>query len=165
MKKLLFGTALVGALAMPGLASAQTVVGPTVLYHDNADFGVGAFVMFPLEQFDPNLGMNVNFGYYFPDAPTGVDVNFWELNADVLYHFPVAADAPVSPFALGGLNIARASGGAGGFTESNTEIGINLGGGITFPSDSFRPLVGAKIELEGGDGFVLFAGLGFPVGN
>jgi len=165
MKKLLFGLVAAVTLAGPASASAQVVVGPTVLYHDNVDFGVGAFVMFPLEQFDPNLGMNVNFGYYFPDAPTGVDANFWELNADVLYHFPVAADAPVSPFALGGLNIARASGGVGGFTASNTEIGINLGGGIEFPSDSFRPLVGAKIELEGGDGFVLFGGLGFPVGS
>lgn len=158
MKKLLLGMTMAGALAVPGSASAQVVVGPSVAFHDDADFGIGAFVMFPLEQFDPNLSASVDFGYFFPDAP-GVD--FWELNGNVVYNFTVQADAPVLPFALGGLNIARVS--AGAFDD--TEIGLNLGGGIVFPSDSFRPMVGAKIELEGGDGFVLFGSLGFPVGT
>lgn len=155
MKKLLLGLATVGALAMPGLASAQVVVGPSVAFHDDLDFGIGAFVMFPLEEVDPNVAASVDFGYFFPEG--GLD--YWEINGNVIYNFPVEADAPVLPFVLGGLNIGRFSAGA----FSDTEIGLNLGGGIVFPSDQFRPVVGAKIELEGGDGFVLFGGLGFPV--
>jgi hypothetical protein len=160
MKKLLLGLAVVGTLAVPGLASAQVVAGPSVAFHEDADFGIGAFVNFPLEQFHESLEMTVSFGYFFPDSPAGVDRSYWEINGDVIYNFTVAADAPASPFVLGGLNIARASN-----ATANTDIGLNVGGGVVFPSASFEPSVGVKIEIGGSDPFVLFAGLGFPVGT
>ena len=65
------------------------------------------------------------------------------------------------PFALAGLNIARAS--AGDF--SNTEIGLNVGGGIKFEAGAFQPLVGVRLELEGGDGFVIFGAVPFRLGG
>jgi hypothetical protein len=83
-----------------------------------------------------------------------------------MYSFPVSADSPVMPFAFGGLNIARYSidvPGAGSF--SDTQVGINLGGGVNFSAGSLNPFAGAKIELEGGESFVIFGGIGFPIGG
>ncbi len=151
MKKLLLAVALVGTLVAPSVARAQTIVGPALFYHDSADFGVGGYVSIPLAQLHENLALTTSFGYFFPDVG-----DYWELNGDVIYRFPVSSDVPVLPFALAGLNIARSG--------SNTDASLNLGGGVVFPSDSFRPVVGAKFELRGGSPFVLFGGLGFTVG-
>ena len=93
--------------------------------------------------------------------------DYFELNGGVLYRFPVDSD-DVSPFALGGLNIARGKGegvGPGGSgSRTDTDLGLNLGGGVTFLTGEVRPSVGLKIELSGGEGFVIFGALGFPLG-
>ena len=48
-------------------------------------------------------------------------------NASVLYHFS-APNAQARPYALGGLGIYNVDGG----TDSQTKIGLGLGGGVTF---------------------------------
>jgi len=48
-------------------------------------------------------------------------------NASVLYHFS-APNAQARPYALGGLGIYNVDGGA----DSQTKIGLGLGGGVTF---------------------------------
>jgi opacity protein-like surface antigen len=65
----------------------------------------------------------------------------------VLYRFPVDSD-DVSPFALGGLNIARVKvegegvGPGGSGSRTDTDLGLNLGGGVTFLTGQVRPSVG-----------------------
>jgi hypothetical protein len=166
MKKLLCALALFGMMAVPGLVGAQTVVGPQAAFHDDVDFGVGGFVSIPVPSLDPNLSIVPSFMYYFPDG----NFDYWELNGDVVYNFEVSDETPVLPFAFGGLNIARVSGPSvtvGQVTIDNdqTEIGLNLGGGITFRAESVRPFVGAKFQIGDIDGFVVFGGVGFPVGS
>jgi hypothetical protein len=157
MKKLLCTVALVGMLVAPGAAQAQLQAGPFLAYTDDAEaFGVGGFIAIPLPQLNPNISLVPDFIWFFPD-----NIDLFEINGDLMYSFPVSADSPVLPFAFGGLNIARAS--AGGV--SNTEVGINLGGGVNFVTGSLNPFAGAKIELEGGESFVIFGGLSFMLGG
>ena len=159
MRKLLSAAALVGMLAVPGLAQAQLTAGPLAAFHDDFDFGIGAYLGIPVPSLDENLSINPSFVYFFP----GNSFNFWEVNGDVVYRFEVSEDTPVLPFAMAGINIANFSvDGAGG---SNTEIGLNLGGGVTFRTESLSPFAGAKFEMGDVDGFVLFGGLGFAVGG
>ncbi|HET9947361.1 MAG TPA: outer membrane beta-barrel protein [Longimicrobiales bacterium] len=164
MKKLLCTVAVAGALVVPGAAQAQVVLGPMAGFHteDAIDaFGIGAFASFEVPSLDENLSITPSFIYYFPDDPRG----YWELNGDVVYNFEVSPDTPVLPFAMAGLNIARFSVDLNGASDSDTEIGLNLGGGVTFRAANVEPFAGAKFELQDETGFVLFGGVGFPVGN
>jgi hypothetical protein len=173
MKKL--ATALLAAAALallPGSTKAQTVIGPYLAYHDDFDLGVGGFVSIPVPSLHENAVIKIDLGYYFPDEGGfgGYDVTYWEVNGDFLMRFPLEGNEDVMPFAFGGLNIARAGidDDIEGFEfdYGDTEVGLNLGGGITFIGlGSIRPSVGAKIELNGGDGFVIFGSLGFPIGG
>jgi len=160
MKKLLCVVALVGMLAaVPGNAEAQLSAGPMAAFHDDLDFGIGGFVSVPVPSLDPNLTITPSFVYYFPD---GIDA--FEINGDVVYAFEVSADTPVLPFAFAGLNIMRLSVDFAGQSASNTEIGLNLGGGVQFRAESVEPFAGAKFEIGDADGFVIFGGVGFPIG-
>ena len=155
-------------MAMPGLVAAQTTIGGLGAYHTDFEaIGIGAYATIALPQLHENISIVPNFIFFFPD-----NVDYFELNADMIYSFPVAEDAPVSPFALAGINIGRFSvpsvnipgfGTVGG--GSSTEVGLNLGGGVAIPMESIRPVVGAKFEIQDGSGFVLFAGVGFAVGG
>jgi hypothetical protein len=148
---------LVGILGAPTAASAQVVVGPVAGFHDDLDFGLGGYARIPVPSLAAGLSIVPSFVYYFP----GDDLDAWEINGDVSYAFQVSEDTPVLPFALAGLNILNV--GAEGF-DSETEIGLNLGGGITFRAESVEPFVGVKFEIQDGSGFVIFGGVGFPVG-
>jgi hypothetical protein len=158
MRKLLGAMVLAGMLLAPAAAQAQLTVGPVAAFHDDFDFGIGGFAAIPVPSLDPNLSINPSFVYFFPSDP----FNFWEINGDVVYQFQVSESTPVLPFALAGINIANFGIDGGG---SNTEIGLNLGGGIGFRAESLQPFAGAKFEIQDGSGFVLFGGVGFAVGG
>ena len=98
----------------------------------------------------------------FPDCDPA-DCSFFEINGNVTYDFRLEGSA-VQPFALLGLNVARASVDAGSLgDESNTEIGLNVGGGVAFNVGSLRPSLGGRFEISGGEGFVVFFTLPFEV--
>ncbi|MDZ7781219.1 MAG: hypothetical protein U5R14_14990 [Gemmatimonadota bacterium] len=158
MTKTLRALAIAAALlAVPAFAQAQATLGPTVAYHDDADFGVGVALGLPLSGLDEQIEFLGDFLIFFPDTP-GLD--FFEINGNLTYDFPIE-DADVLPFALAGLNIARFS----GDMFSNTEMGLNVGGGIKFDAGSLRPTVGLRLELEGGEGFVFFGTVPFTMGG
>ncbi len=174
-KRLLSALALALALLIARAPAhevhAQATVGPVLAYHNDFDFGLGGFVAVPIPDFAEGLSLVADLGIFFPGDGAGVDVSYFEVNGGVIYRFAVDSDV-VSPFALGGLNIARlsvddegAGPGPGPGRSSHTDLGLNLGGGVTFlNAGAVRPSVGMKIELSGGDGFVLFGALGFPLG-
>lgn len=165
MRKTFGVLSLAAVLAVPGAAEAQISVGPTAAFHDDFDFGIGAMVGVDLPALAPGVGVLGDFTYFFP----GIDnFDYWEINGNLTYDI-VLEDAPVAPFALGGLNVASFSSSAdtefGSFSASSTEIGINLGGGIKFQAGALEPLVGLRLELNGGEGFVIFGSLPFSVGG
>jgi hypothetical protein len=170
MKTLALALALTAALSLPpAQARAQSYAGPVIAFHDDFDFGIGGFVSVPIPSFAEGLHLLADLGIFFPDDGGNVDRSYFELNGGVLYRFPVDSD-DVSPFALGGLNIARVKvegegvGPGGSGSRTDTDLGLNLGGGVTFLTGPVRPSVGLKIELSGGQGFVIFGALGFPLG-
>lgn len=161
MRKLFGTVALVGILALPGAVQAQgtTVVGGLLAYHTDAEaVGIGVYAGIPLASVHPNLSIKPDFTFYFPDG-----YDYWELNGDAVWRFDLANNQQIIPFALGGINIAHTSVSVAGFSASNTDIGLNLGGGVIFPLESIRPVVGAKFEIQDNTGFVLFGGVGFGI--
>jgi hypothetical protein len=156
MKKLTCALAFAAMLGVPAGASAQLQAGPILAYHtDLEDVGIGAFLDIPLASV-AGLSIAPSFIWYFPEAGS-----LFEVNGDAVYTFTVAADSPVEPFALAGINIMRFSFGS----FSNTDVGLNLGGGVNFVAGSLSPFAGAKFEIQDGTGFVIFGGLGFAVGG
>jgi hypothetical protein len=161
MRKLLWSVALVGMLAAPTAVQAQLEAGPILAYYDDLEaIGVGAYIAIPVPQLAEGFAIVPDFTWYFPDG-----FDFFEINGDLAYFFPVAADSPVMPFAFGGLNIARTSIDLGQFgSASSTDVGLNLGGGVQFAAGSINPFAGAKFTIQDNTGFVIFGGLGFPIG-
>jgi hypothetical protein len=143
-------------LAAPAAASGQVTVGPTLAYENDANFGIGASLGTALNDLGEGFGVLADFLVFFPDGS-----DYFELNGNVTYDFPLE-DSSVVPFLLGGLNIARASSDLGG---SNTNLGLNLGGGVDFDLGNFRPTAGVRAQLEGGDGLVFFITLPFQTGG
>jgi hypothetical protein len=151
--------AMLACAAAPALA-AQAVrePAPTAYPHfglqagiaDRAELGVGARYenrmrgMFPEA---PNLRFALSFDYFFPDSP----LSYWEVNANVFNLFRSSASRIV-PYAGGGLNIARTTNG-----RRDTDLGINVLGGVRLPG-SYRPYLEARVELGGGDQFVVTLG-------
>jgi hypothetical protein len=168
---ILASAVMVALVAIPSEAFSQVRAGPFAAFHDDADFGIGAFVNFAVPEIHENLAFSGDFGIFFPGdgGYDEVDVDYWELNANGLFRFPIESTS-VSPWALAGLNIAHGSVGVdfgelGSGSGSDTEIGVNLGGGVTFNTGSLQPFAGAKVELGGGEGAVIFGGLVFDIGG
>ncbi|MFO7799768.1 outer membrane beta-barrel protein [Rhodohalobacter sp.] len=189
MKKLLaiiFATALViGTSSITNTASAQTegsVQEGDIKLGVGLAFGSGV----GFASLDNDLGIRVDgyyainsdiragadFTFYFPKSEGEVDVNVWELNLNGNYIFIDEDDLLV--YGLGGINITGISvdtptvssgGQTFGGSSSDSEIGLNLGGGIEYALD-FADLFG-EIKLGGlggdADQFVLGAGLRFPI--
>ena len=146
--------------AGPRAVEAQMTVGPSLAFHDDADFGVGATFGMPLAALGEGFGLMLDFLYFFPEG----NIDYFEINGNVTYDFPLESSIVV-PFVLGGLNIARASASAFGVSASATEVGLNLGGGIAFDAGNFRPNVAAKFEVSGGGALVVWVTLPFAVGG
>ena len=165
MRKLVSGFAVAAFLALGSTqAQGQVQVGPTLAVSDDVDVGIGATLSAQAPQLDENLGFIGEFILFFPEGS-----DYFEINGNATYSFPLA-ESTVLPFVLGGLNIARASYDVDAVRDvSDTEIGINLGGGITFDAGSFRPSIGGRFAINDlfivRDHFVFFATLPFEVGG
>lgn len=152
-----------GILASPRQMEAQVQIGPTLAYHSDFDFGIGGTLNVQMPALGDRIGFMTDLLVFFPD-PDGLD--YLEINGNLTYGFPLE-NQNVRPFALVGLNVARASVDLPGEIDSSddTEIGLNLGGGVTFDLGAFRPTAGARAEVGGGEGFVIFFTVPFEVGG
>src|SRR5437870_9352590 len=130
-------------------------------WSSDVDFGIGGRGVFPLRSLFPKTPLDgiVSFDYFFPSAPAGVSVHYWEINGDVAYRFRVERSS-LGPYAGGGLNIAHASASPGG---SATKAGLNLLGGTTFKvrGSHLTPFAEARGEVGGGKTFILTGGVRF----
>lgn len=149
------------------LASAVT---NTVNAQDAVKNRVGFFLAFASGDYDEigiggigefRVGQKVTISpqliFYFPEE----DVNLLEINGNVNYYF---YNHDIFEFyGLGGLNITRVSWDYGNDVDgSETELGLNLGGGINFEvGKSFVPFSELRFTLGDFDQFVISAGLKF----
>lgn len=152
---------LLGAavLTFPAQAEAQASIGPTLAWHDDFDLGIGAMAEVGVPALASEASVLADFTFFFPDQD---NLDYFEINGNLKWEFP-GVEGPVAPFALGGLNFARVS--RDDLDVSNSEIGLNIGGGIEFNAGAFTPMVGGRFEIEGGEGFVLFGTLPFGLGG
>lgn len=143
---------------LPSTVQAQATLGPAIAYHDDFKLGIGAALNVPIQDFDEGVALMADFFYFFPDG----SINYLELNGNLTYSFALD-QSPVTPFVLTGANVSNTS---DDFTDtSRTEVGLNLGGGLAFALGRVRPVIGAKIEIGGGRGFVVFGQLPFIIGR
>ncbi len=153
------GFLIAGALlTAPVNVSGQMTVGPLLGYENDAGFGIGASLgnaLGDLGDLGEGFGWLADLIVFFPDAGS-----YAELNGNVTYDIPLD-DSNVVPFVLGGLNLARTS--IAG--DSNTSLGLNLGGGVDFDLGTFRPTAGVRAQLEGGDGLIFFITLPLQTGG
>ncbi len=178
MKRLLGTLMLATALAFGASseAQAQFTFGPGVAYHDDADLGVGVWFATPMASIHEQVSLWGSFIYFFPSegasfGSSSVDAKYFEINGGLSYAF--VTEGSIVPFVSAGLNIGRYSVDYSGPLDdlvgdfgSSTDIGLSVGGGIrTMLGESLTGVAGARFELGGGDGFVLEAGLGFPMGG
>ena len=150
IKRWLAAIGLSGAALLLGgqAASAQVYGGAQLHWGSDTDLGVGGRVLANLQR--SNLEMVGSFDIYFPDGP----VDFWDINANLFYHFHLRDTPSVLPYAGGGLNISHFSNGS-----DSTELGLNLGGGVRFPLDGVSPFIEVKTVLSDHDQSVLTFGL------
>lgn len=134
----------IGAQASYGLGTSETI--------RNADLGIGGRAEIPFTLSDTPLKAIGSVDLFFP----GDDITYWEINANLGYRFPVSRPREVRPYLGGGLVVANASNGS-----SESEIGLNLLGGVEIPTERVAPFVEARLELQGGEQLVLTGGVLF----
>lgn len=174
MKRLaLAGFAAAALVAVPSQAQAQNYIGPVLAFHGDYDLGVGAYFSVPMPDWHENLSLLFDAEFWFPGEDFGgvggeADVSAQTFAAGVAMRFPV--EASVMPFAFGQLAYHNVSVDVdtviGDFDFGGSDIGLHLGGGISFGSTEggLLPSVGARVELAGGSSFAIFGALGFPLG-
>ena len=158
MKRLVtvLGSVVVLALGAPEVR-AQVRLGGEVSYGDSYDVAIGARLVASLRSMipGPSLAFHASFDYFFPDVE---GLTYWEINPGIVYGIPVRSPG-FSPYLGGGLNIAYAS---SDLTDaSDTDLGLNVMGGLQFGAARLRPFVEARLTISGGDQFVLTGGLLF----
>jgi hypothetical protein len=118
-------------------------------FADNSiDFGIGGRVIADMDQLADGVRLIGSFDYYFPDGGW----HYWELNGNLVYAFHLRRSR-IEPYAGAGLVLGHRTG--------NSELGLNLLGGINLPTKSLKPFVEAKVELRDGGPFVIAVGLRF----
>lgn len=148
---------------IPSIASAQRF-GAHVNWANDFELGVGARYEHSLTNtFSQNPPMSNaffigQFDYYLDPCDPG-DCTIFELNPGIAV--PLNA-TNLRPYLGAGLNIARISVDMGSFgTASNTEVGLNLLGGLKFGLGGMQAYSEARLSLGGGEQFALSFGLLF----
>ncbi len=155
--------AVAGAFLMVGLAAkpaeAQVQFGANVVWGDDADFGVGARVAFPLGKALKDKGITAlaTFDYFFPDYG-----NLWEITGNGVYN--IKSSGSVSPYVGAGVSFASASvdGCPTNLDCSSSEVGLNVLGGIKLKAmGSVVPFVEARFGIRDGSQLAIAAGVYF----
>lgn len=142
------------ALSGPTEARAQTMFGAEAMVGTDTEFGLGGRFHVDLAPGVRNLEVMGSFDYFFPDGPT----DYWEINGNVWYRIPVRGNSTAVPYVGGGLNIGHLDREA---TEDDTDVGLNLGGGLRFLFENTIPFLEARVTIGGVEQFVIGGGVLF----
>jgi hypothetical protein len=157
--------ALSAALLGPAMpAEAQVNFGPQLAWGDDTDLGLGGRIDFGVADAlgvddgpFQNLFASTSITYFFCDW-----CDYFEINGNLAVPFTLEGSS-IAPYAGAGIHIGRFS-----FDEpligdefDDTEVGLNLLGGIFFPLSDLTGFAEGKFGLGGADQFVLSAGVLF----
>jgi outer membrane protein X len=163
MKKLItYGCLILGIIFFSNsnaLAQSDLNIGGGLAYGTEIEaIGVQAGAVLG---FNENLRGAGDIAIYFPDSPSGVDNSFWAINANVHYLF--MAEEATTVYGLGGLNYATSKTSGSGMSFSNSEAGLNLGGGAEFGVGFGAIYLEAKYVVSDFDQLVLGGGVRFAL--
>lgn len=154
--------AIVSALlsVVPVAARGQLAVGANLNLGSDSDVGIGARLLVGLGEAIPNVEGIGSFDYFFP----GGNLDWWEVNANLTV--PVSITSGFQPYLGGGLNVTNTSMDIVDATpefgdEGETDIGLNILGGLKLPASGATPFVELRTTIGGGSQVVLSAGLLF----
>lgn len=158
MKKLMMALGVVCLVALSApQAQAQVSFGAQASFANDTDFGIGARANIGLPF--PGFKAIASFDYFFPDIEA---LDYFEINGNAVYSISVPTPG-FAPYVGGGLNVARFSVDTDlpGIGVSDTRMGLNLLGGAEFGTGPIRPFAELRLELEGGEQFILAGGVNF----
>lgn len=150
------GLALALIVGAPGEARGQALFGAELLFGSDTDVGLGARVHADLGRSAPNLEVQGAFDVFFPDGP----FDYWEINGNLWYRFDPRRGSNVVPYAGGGLNIGHIDR-EGPDGVDDTDLGLNLGGGVRFLFENTIPFLEARVTVGGVDQLVIGGGVLF----
>jgi hypothetical protein len=151
-------------------AAAQLQLGVQASNGERSGFGIGPRVQFGLGPLTAGLRVAGSFevfpgdSYDLPDeGEIEADLTYWEANVNVHYVLGLPA-VPLKPYVGAGLNLAhlRIEGTPNAeFDQDETRRGLNLLAGAGLALGSVTPFVEYRIEIEGGEQWVLSGGILF----
>lgn len=150
-------------------AHAQTQLGAGLIYGGEIEkLGIKAE---GIHAINDDFRVAADISYFFPEEGSGggfdLSVTWWAINFNGHYLF--VNEESLRAYALAGLNIgiitAKASYMGDSESESDSELGLNLGGGIEIPVNTISFFGELKLAGLGGDGeqVVIGAGVRVPI--
>jgi len=139
MKAKIFST-LFGAFLFVNISLAQNPnLGAAIVYGTNIEnIGIRAQGSIPVLE---KLEIVPDFTFFFnkdqSDAFAGQDVQFkrWEFNGNVNYLFLLSGSS-ITPYVMAGINFSSVGVKVNGDSDSELEVGLNIGGGVNYPISS-----------------------------
>lgn len=162
--KLLFFLAL---LISSHSLSAQLSVGGGLSFGTGIE-NIGLFARGGYDITDEIRG-NATVNFFFGENVEGiVKTSLWTINLDG--HYVLVDEDNLAIYGLAGLNIGISrvkfddpTGIIGSFSDSETNIGLNAGGGVELPLDAINPFAEVKYVIGGFDQLVIVAGVRYPL--
>ena len=159
--------ALFALVATPQAQAQLQVGGGLVFGTDIGQLGVQGNGTY---QITDNIRGAADLTFFFPDEELGIKVTLWTLDANVHYLF--SQDDGQEFYGIGGLGIATAKAeiedfgfGVGGASVSDSEVGLNVGGGAQFGMPFGNFFAELIYQLGGGDQLVVAGGVRIPLGG
>lgn len=146
-------------LVTAGSLEAQVRFGGQANLADDTDFGIGPRIALDLQELGPRFQFVGTWDIYFPDEE---NLDFWELNGNLMYRFDLQQTNAVVPYGGAGLNVARTTIETPGDDIDSTDLGVNFVGGAEFPLQSFTPFLEFRITAEGSEQLYLTGGVLIP---
>jgi hypothetical protein len=156
----LFST--LAALLVLTAPAAAIDFGAQLIYGDDTDIGIGGRIEIPTPDVREQTRLAFDFNWYFPDESPGVDLTFWEIDANWLHAVGTATEGAPAYYLGGGLNFAYSSvdyefGG----DDSDKDLGINFLGGVEMPLGAVSVIGELRITIAGSEQYTLGVGLLF----
>lgn len=144
-------------------AQDETRLGAFLAYGTEIEnIGIGANAQFPIAE---KLTISPSFIYYLPKEEFGIDVEWFEFNANANYY--LVEDESLDVYAIGGLNYSSVKVSFdeplfGDGSSSDGRFGLNLGAGINLNvGSSIIPFAEIKYVIIDGAQLVAAAGIKF----
>jgi outer membrane protein X len=158
MRLFLLSAGLLISACQFAFAQNDTRIGGKLMYGSEIEtVGIGATAEIPILD---KLVIAPDIGFYFPNKEGDVKVSMFEVNGNANYYF--LEEETIGFYGLGGLNYTRVKVKIDDSSDSDGEIGLNLGAGANFHiGQSFLPFAEIKYIVGDADQLVIAAGVKF----